>query len=197
MAIETDSIHIGPRAKITFSGLQSNVLLSASWLTSDYPLLCNLEACTKKGQITTSQNLSYPLYLWLTFRSSIAGTVEAGGKRKRNGDEMENLEAETMEAGTRLSGFVSAGVIQPEKTPDQLAAAAAAAAAGGGDTAAGAENPEDIELDEGDDEEEVGGAAEEIEIEQQPVPDAVFGALHGSAQQMGALDRFKKRKTET
>lgn len=137
-----------------------------------------------------------------TRRVGCAGTVEAGvGKRKRDGDEMEALEAAAAaEGGTRLSGFVSAGVIQPEKAPEQQAAAAAApaaavAAAGG---AAGAENPEDIELDEGDDDEEAGVVVEaEIQIEQQAVPDGVFGGLHGTAQQMGALDRFKKRKTDT
>ena len=116
--------------------------------------------------------------------------MEAGaGKRKRDGDDMEALEAATLEAGTRLPGFVSAGVIQPEKASDDGGTAAEAAAAA---------NPEDIELDEGEEEEDgpVVDAAG-VQIEQQAVPDAVFGGLAGTAQQMGALDRFKKRKTDT
>jgi len=123
--------------------------------------------------------------------------VEAGaGKRKRDGDDMEALEAATLEAGTRLPGFVSAGVIQPEKASDDGGTAAEAPAAD--ETAAAAANPEDIELDEGEEEEDgpVADAAG-VQIEQQAVPDAVFGGLGGTAQQMGALDRFKKRKTDT
>jgi pre-mRNA-splicing factor SYF1 len=122
------------------------------------------------------------------------------GKRKRGGDDMEALEA-TLEEGTRLPGFVSAGVIQPER-PAGAADGAADGTAGEevGDAAAlAAANPEDIDLDEGDEEEDGGearAADEAVEIEQKQIPDAVFGGLGGGAAgQMGALDRFKKRRT--
>ena len=122
------------------------------------------------------------------------------GKRKRGGDDMEALEA-TLEEGTRLPGFVSAGVIQPERP----AGAADGTADGSADAEVGdaaapaAANPEDIDLDEGDEEEDGGedkAPEEATEIEQKPVPDAVFsGVGGGAAGQMGALDRFKKRRT--
>ena len=121
------------------------------------------------------------------------------GKRKRGGDDMEALEA-TLEEGTRLPGFVSAGIIQSERpagAAEDTADAAADAEAGG--LAPAAANPEDIDLDEADEDQDGGeGAAAEdaVEIEQKSVPDAVFGGVSGGgAGQMGALDRFKKRRT--
>lgn len=66
-----------------------------------------------------------------------------------------------------------------------------------GEAAAPEANPEDIELDEGDDEEGgEAGAAGEIELEQQAVPEGVFGSVGAQADKIGALDRFKKRKTD-
>jgi hypothetical protein len=59
-------------------------------------------------------------------------------------------------------------------------------------------NPEAIELDEGDEDEEEEEAAEAaepaVELVEKAVPEAVFGSA--GLQQPGALERFKKRKTE-
>ena len=151
--------------------------------------------------------LSRPSSGWLvvtmlTTGYHCSGTVEAGmGKRKRGGDDMEALEA-TLEEGTRLPGFVSAGVIQSEQPPG-TAADGGLAAAGTDDSQAGgaaaAANPEDIDLDEADEEETEGGHGGEpedgVSIEQKDVPNSVFGSIGGSAQ-LGALDRFKKRRTD-
>jgi len=124
------------------------------------------------------------------------------GKRKRGGDDMEALEA-TLEEGTRLPGFVSAGVIQSEQPPGGAAAdgglAAGTEGAEDGGAAASAANPEDIVLDDADDDEDEGGevaaaAEDEVAIEQKDVPSAVFGSVGGGAQP-GALERFKKRRT--
>lgn len=70
-----------------------------------------------------------------------------------------------------------------------------------------AANPEEIELGDDDDEEDAGGAAEPAEdegaeVQEKAVPAAVFGSLAQNAQQeqgeqqLGALDRFKKRRVE-
>jgi len=131
-----------------------------------------------------------------------AGTVEAGmGKRKRGGDDMEALEA-TLEEGTRLPGFVSAGVIQSEQPPGGAVDGGLAAGTEGaedGAAAASAANPEDIVLDDAEEDEDEGGeggaaAEDEVAIEQKDVPNAVFGSVGGGAQP-GALERFKKRRT--
>ena len=125
------------------------------------------------------------------------------GKRKRGADDMEALEA-TLEEGTRLPGFVSAGVIQSEQPPGGAAAdgglAAGTEGAEDGGAAASAANPEDIVLDDADEDEdedeggEVATAEDEVAIEQKDVPNAVFGSVGGGAQS-GALERFKKRRT--
>ena len=47
---------------------------------------------------------------------------EEGGKRKREGDEMEALEAQV--TGTNLPGFVSAGIVQPDQRAAQAGTAA-------------------------------------------------------------------------
>ncbi|WIA16429.1 hypothetical protein OEZ85_013118 [Tetradesmus obliquus] len=129
-----------------------------------------------------------------------------GAAAAAGGDSMAALEAAALvDKGTRLSGFVSAGVIQQgQQAPaaGQQAAAAAAAAA----------NPEEIELGDEDDDEDAGneaaaadGAEAEPELQTKAVPAGVFGALAGQAeggeqqqgeQQLGALERFKKRRVE-
>ena len=55
---------------------------------------------------------------------------EEGGKRKREGDEMEALEAQV--TGTNLPGFVSAGIVQPDQRAAQAGTAAADASAAPG-----------------------------------------------------------------
>lgn len=152
---------------------------------------------------------------------SVAGGEEgaaAGEKRKRaeGGDSMAALEAE-VEAeiaapvgGTRLSGFVSAGVIQQGKKEGEEGGGGE-----GGDAGEAKEaNPEEIDIDAGDEasdeemggEEAAAGAAAgkddfepDVAIGQKEVPAAVFGsaglgeAADGAG--MGALERLKKRKT--
>ena len=120
------------------------------------------------------------------------------GKRKRGGDDMEALEA-TLEEGTRLPGFVSAGVIQSEQPPGAAADGGLAAGAEDAQDGAAAANPEDVDLDDADEEEDEGGegaaADDDVAIEQKDVPSAVFGSVGGGAQP-GALERFKKRRTD-
>ena len=68
-----------------------------------------------------------------------AGTVEAGAGKRKRGDDMADLEAQlddaaaaapaAAEGGTRLSGFVSAGVIQQTQPAAANAAPAGAALA--------------------------------------------------------------------
>lgn len=112
-------------------------------------------------------------------------------------------------APSRLPGFVSAG-IQTQSQPDK--------AAGKAKPASMAANPEEMELEEIDEEAEeqagaqqveeedaeAAGMSHEVQLQQKAVPAAVFGGAweseHGTdAQQqppaLGALDRFKKRKT--
>lgn len=89
--------------------------------------------------------------------------AEVGDKRKREEgvDEMAALEQQQeAEQGTRVAGFVSAGIINSEQYKEEAANKAKAAAA----------NPEDIALDE---EEEEG----EPQLEAKPVPAAVFGGV--------------------
>jgi hypothetical protein len=75
-----------------------------------------------------------------------------------------------------------------------------------------AANPEEIELGDEDDDDDADNEAaaaadgEEPELQQKAVPAAVFGALAGQGdageqqqqgeQQLGALERFKKRRVE-
>ncbi|KAF6261373.1 protein prenylyltransferase [Scenedesmus sp. NREL 46B-D3] len=129
------------------------------------------------------------------------------------GDSMAALEAAAMlDKGTKLPGFVSAGVIQQGQQ---------AAGAGQQAAAPAAANPEEIELgdeDDGHDDADNGTAAaaaaaddaegDEPELQQKAVPAGVFGALAGQGdeggeqqqgeqqQQLGALERFKKRRVE-
>jgi len=145
---------------------------------------------------------------------NVGGAEEAaaGDKRKREGeagvgvDSMAALEA-AVEAevaapvsGTRLSGFVSAGVIQQGKEGDKEGAPAAGEAAEA--------NPEEIDIDAGaeSDEEmaEEGAAAAagkddfepDVAIGQKAVPAAVFGSAGLTGDEgMGAMERLKKRKT--
>jgi len=114
-----------------------------------------------------------------------AASVAAATGIKRKADDMAALEEELMGQedaalapgglipGTRVPGFVSAGVIQ--QTRDQQA---------GGETVV-PENPEDIDLgDDGEGEEN----EEDIRVETKAVPDAVFGSMG---------DKLKKQKTDT
>lgn len=148
------------------------------------------------------------------------GTVEAGagaggeGVKRKRSDDMAALEADLApEPQAALPGFVSAGVVQQGQRD-------AASTAAKPQAAAMAANPEEMELDDVDEDAEEGngpqqgqgdeqtGAAGEVELRQKAVPAAVFGGareLHeeeeGAAapQQpvLGALDRFKKRKTQS
>ena len=102
--------------------------------------------------------------------------ADAGAKRKREGeDSMAALEAEVapppaLQPGTRVKGFVSAGIIQQGNDDKDKAAA------GGGDGGPAApSNPEELELGGGGEEEEEGGDG--VELQQQAVPEAVFGSL--------------------
>lgn len=103
---------------------------------------------------------------------------DGGAKRKREGeDSMAALEAAavasgaealpTLQPGTRVKGFVSAGVIQQGNTQGGEGEGAAAAAPA---------NPEELDLGE---EEEGGGGegGEAVELQQQAVPEGVFGSL--------------------
>jgi pre-mRNA-splicing factor SYF1 len=128
-----------------------------------------------------------------------AAAVAAGppggsaGAGKRKLDDMAALEAELdaaapppaadgFVAGTKVRGFVSAGVIQQGGGDAPTAPAPAPPAA----------NAEEIELggDEEDEGEEEGGAAgadpAEVELEERAVPDAVFGGLAKKARVEGA-----------
>ncbi|KAG7675051.1 hypothetical protein Ndes2526B_g07899 [Nannochloris sp. 'desiccata'] len=96
---------------------------------------------------------------------------------KRKADTMAALEEELlaeMEAeqqpggptGTRVPGFVSAGVIQQTQQQE-----------GGVASGAVVENPEDIDLGDDDEEENEGEGEEGVEIATKSVPEGVFGAL--------------------
>lgn len=112
-----------------------------------------------------------------------------------------------------LPGFVSAGVVQQSDNTQTAAKAKPAAMAA---------NPEEMELDEIDEEAEVqegaqqareeeepptfGGRGEEVQLQQKAVPAAVFGGVREAEEEegavvqpptLGALDRFKKRKTQS
>lgn len=108
-----------------------------------------------------------------------AAPVADAGKRKREGeDSMAALEAavaggapaaEPLQPGTRVKGFVSAGVIQQNTD---------GAAGGDGGAAAAVANPDEIALDEDDGEPAAEEGGEEgLELQQKAVPDAVFGSL--------------------
>lgn len=131
---------------------------------------------------------------------SIPGGGGGGGGEKRKYDDvMTALEEEqlqgniaapaaaTIAQGTRVPGFVSAGVIQQGKTDDGDKDKEE-----GGKGKEAAVNPEDIDLgdfeDDEDEEDGGGGGGEEEEgVETKAVPDAVFGGLG---------ERFKKQKTD-
>ena len=113
-----------------------------------------------------------------------AAGISVGDKRKT--DTMAALEEELLAeieaeqapggpTGTRVPGFVSAGVIQQTQQQE--------GGVGGGGAAAAVENPEDIDLGDDDDEEEEG---EGVEIATKSVPEGVFGTLG---------DKFKRQKT--
>ncbi|DBA80302.1 TPA: hypothetical protein ACH3X2_007432 [Trebouxia sp. C0005] len=148
------------------------------------------------------------------------GTVEAGagagreGVKRKRSDDMAALEADLApEPQAALPGFVSAGVVQQSDNTQTAAKPKLAAMAA---------NPEEMELDEMDEEVEVqegaqqareeeempsfGGRGDEVQLQQKAVPAAVFGGVKeaeeegGAAAQppsLGALDRFKKRKTQS
>jgi pre-mRNA-splicing factor SYF1 len=132
--------------------------------------------------------------------AGMAIDTDLSGKRKREGDDMAALEAamdeqaEAAPAPSRIPGFVSAGIIQGEKA----AAEADKPAVASGPIAA---NPEEMDLDDIPEDGDGDVADEnEVQIHEKAVPAAVFGsAAAGSAEQepekLGALDRFKKRKT--
>ncbi|KAK9796969.1 hypothetical protein WJX73_001686 [Symbiochloris irregularis] len=129
-----------------------------------------------------------------------AAAVEAGGRP----DEMQALEAAALRQ-SNIPGFVSAGVTQtdPSMQPADKAPAQAAAVSVPA-------NQEDIELADVDDVDEEengadqGGAAAaadaDIQLQQQAVPEAVFGSVPGkrpSAEAApGALERFKRAKAQ-
>lgn len=108
--------------------------------------------------------------------AAAAAPASDAGKRKREGeDSMAALEAavaggapaaEPLQPGTRVKGFVSAGVIQQNTE-------------GGGDggAAAAPANPDEIALDEDGGEAEGEEGGEDLELQQKAVPDAVFGSL--------------------
>lgn len=113
-----------------------------------------------------------------------------------------------------LPGFVSAGVVQ-QSQPDDVPAAA------NNKVSAMPANPEEMELDEVDEAAEMQegaqqvqeeeeqillGAGGEVQLQQKAVPAAVFGGVRESEDgsdaaqpppALGALDRFKKRKTQS
>ena len=74
----------------------------------------------------------------------------------------------------------------------------------GGDIGGQQQNPDEIDLgddDDDDEDEEGGGGGGEIDVEEEAVPEGVFGdvkrAAEGGAEEpAGALDRFKKRRVE-
>ncbi|GBF90079.1 pre-mRNA-splicing factor [Raphidocelis subcapitata] len=149
--------------------------------------------------------------------AAAAAAAAAGSKRPEpegGHDSMAALEAAAEAApaagGTRLSGFVSAGVIQQGQGEQQQDGGG-----GGGEEGRrqGGANPEEIELGGGEEEEEGGGGgggggggaeegeeAEDGGLEERAVPAAVFGSLAaaagGGAGGEGALERFKKRRVE-
>ena len=111
-------------------------------------------------------------------------------------------------APSRLPGFVSAG-IQNQGQSDSAAAKPKPAAM--------AANPEEMELDDVEEEAEdqagakqaeeddvAAGMSHEVQLQQKTVPAAVFGGArefedgtHAQQQPaLGALDRFKNRKTQ-
>ena len=112
--------------------------------------------------------------------AAAAPAADAGAKRKREGDSMAALEAavagappavEPLQPGTRVRGFVSAGVIQQGGEKDGGDAAPAAPA-----------NPEELDLGEEPEGGEDGGAGgggegNDVELQQQAVPEGVFGSL--------------------
>ena len=119
-----------------------------------------------------------------------AASVAAAAGIKRKADDMAALEEELMgdeeepsvpgAMGTRVPGFVSAGVIQHTQQDAQR---------GDGGLPAVVTNPEDIELGDDDEEEneEEGDGDDNVELATKTVPDAVFGALG---------DKFKRQKTD-
>lgn len=93
--------------------------------------------------------------------------AEVGDKRKRDDDvdQMAALEQQQeVEQGTRVTGFVSAGVINSEQYKEEANKKAKAAAV----------NPEDIALDDEEGEE---GQGNDAQLEVKAVPAAVFGGL--------------------
>ena len=106
----------------------------------------------------------------------VMAAAAAGLKRKA--DDMAALEEELMgegEAvndgamGTRVPGFVSAGIIQQTQP---------AVDAGGGGAVA-VVNSEDIEL--GDDDDDDDGGGDDVQVETKAVPEGVFGSLGDAA----------------
>lgn len=115
--------------------------------------------------------------------------ADASAKRKREGgDDMAALEAaatggaaapaDALQPGTRVRGFVSAGIIQ------QGNEASEAGNGNGTGAPAAPANPEELDLGEEEGDGEEGGAA--LEVEQQAVPEAVFGSLAAKRQKTDA-----------
>lgn len=111
---------------------------------------------------------------------------EAVDTLKRAGvpeDEMAALERQIapprspLKEGMRSLGFVSGGVEEQRETV----------------TSRKAMNPEEIELQE-DDEDDEGGEGENLDIAQKAVPDAVYGDLASKARE---LAKEEKREAET
>ncbi|KAI7844217.1 hypothetical protein COHA_002351 [Chlorella ohadii] len=110
--------------------------------------------------------------------AAAAAPAADAGKRKREGeDSMAALEAAVaggapaaapLQPGTRVKGFVSAGVIQQNTEGGD---------GGDGGAAAAPANPDEIALDEDDGEAEGEEGGEDLELQQKAVPDAVFGSL--------------------
>ena len=72
--------------------------------------------------------------IYVLNNTSAAGTVEAGSEELAangmHGDDMEALEAAAAPAPSRLPGFVSAGIVQPDRSAGQDAEAAEGTLAG-------------------------------------------------------------------
>jgi pre-mRNA-splicing factor SYF1 len=145
------------------------------------------------------------LHVALAPGAAAAGAAEAAGLAEAaaaeaagggGGDAMAALDAAAAAAapgvaplatGTRVPGFVSAGVIQQGKRDgeedDEGAARGGAPGAAAAAAAAAAANPEEIDLGgEGDEEEEEGGDGDDdggarAVVRQRAVPAAVFGGL--------------------
>ena len=119
--------------------------------------------------------------------AAVAAAAGGLGVGTRNGDGMaaleEEMDTEQRQQGTRVPGFVSAGVIEHKEKPGE----GQGGLGGGGVEEAGA-NPEDIDLGDEDDDGDDVDDAPAVEVATKTVPESVFGSLG---------DRFKRQKTDS